>query len=189
MKAWDRIAKEYGAYRRKSWPFLKEFLDNVDDDLLDIGSGHCPNTRRVMKKGCKLYAVDFSKEMLKLAPDEVIKINSDCTKIPIKRKFKYIAAISTLHCLPTEKDKLACLKEINRLLRKGGTALVSTWNIRPTGHVVKYWGDIARDYYILDKAEIISLLDKVGFKNYKISTEGTEKGFEIPSNYIIKIKK
>jgi ubiquinone/menaquinone biosynthesis C-methylase UbiE len=188
MKAWDCIAKEYGGYRRKPWPFLKEFLDKVDDDLLDIGSAHCPNTKVVLKRGIKLYAVDFSKEMLNLAPKEIIKIKSDCTKIPLKRKFKYILAISVLHCLPTKKDQLACLKEIKRLLAKGGSALISTWNIRPKGHIVKYWGDIERDYYILDKSDIINLLNKVGFKNYDISTESAGN-FEIPSNYIIKIKK
>ena len=73
-KTWNEIAKRYSSYRRKAWGGVKEFLSEVDDDLLDIGAGYCPNTRQVLAKGVKLYAVDISEEMLKGAPEEAEKI-------------------------------------------------------------------------------------------------------------------
>jgi len=186
--SWDEIGKKYMGYRRKPWPFLQKFLDKVDDDLLDIGAGNCGNTKEVLERGINLYAVDFSEEMLKLAPNEVNKIIADVTKIPLKRKFKYITAISVLHHLPNEKDRIKFFKEIKRLLDKDGIALITSWDLRQRGHVIRLWGKIKRDYYILDKSEIEELLKKVNITNYIITRKKTiSKGYTTPYNYFIKI--
>jgi ubiquinone/menaquinone biosynthesis C-methylase UbiE len=182
-KTWNDIAKKYGGYRRKTWKPIKDFLDNVDNDLLDIGCGNCDMTRTVLEKGVKLYGVDFSEEMLKNAPEQVIKIISNCTKIPLKRKFKYITAIAVMHHLPTEKDRINFLKEIKRLLAKEGQAIITAKYSKEKGDLILPWAKKHnRYYYIFSKKELKDLLEKVGFKNYKIQLDGKEN-----KNYIINI--
>ncbi|MBT3582411.1 class I SAM-dependent methyltransferase [Candidatus Woesearchaeota archaeon] len=185
-ETWNKIAKEYGGYRRKPWPLLENFLDNVDSDLLDIGCGNCSATGVVLKKGVKLYGVDFSKDILKHTPKGVITIEADATKIPLKRKFKYIVSIGMLHHLPTEKDRIAFLKEVKRLLAKEGEAMLTVWHSKYKGDTLMIWGvKYKRYYHMFSKKELKELLDKVGFKEYKIllHSKTTHK------NYIIKIKK
>jgi len=183
---WDKISKEYGGYRRKPWKEIKDFLDKVDDDLLDIGCGSCDMTQIVLKKDVKLYGVDFSEEVLKLVPKKVIKINADVTNIPLKRKFKYILSIAVMHHLPTEKDRLDFLREIKRLLAKDGSAIITVWYSEKKGDTLMTWGvKYKRYYHMFSEEEIKELLDKAGFKNYTITKNLKTK----VKNYIINIKK
>jgi tRNA (uracil-5-)-methyltransferase TRM9 len=185
-KTWDKIAKEYGGYRRKPWPPIKEFLDKVDADLLDIGSANCCYCSDILKQGHKIYAVDISAEMLKLAPKEIIKIKADATKIPIKRKFKYILAKALIHHLPTEKDRIVFLKEIKRLLTNDGEALITAWYSKEKGDKMVNWGGYkhSRYYHFFSKKELEDLLEKANIKNFSI----TKSKASIKINYIIKIK-
>jgi tRNA (uracil-5-)-methyltransferase TRM9 len=184
---WNKISKEYGGYRRKPWPLLKKFLDKVDDDLLDIGSANCCYCSDILKHGHKIYAVDISAEMLKLAPKEVITIEADATNIPLKRKFKYILAKALIHHLPTEEDRLAFLKEVKRLLAKDGEALITAWHSKEKGDKMVDWGgyNYSRYYHFFSKKELEDLLKKAGIKNFSI----TKSKASTKINYFIKIKK
>lgn len=183
-QTWDKIGKEHGSYRRRAWGPVKEFLEKVDCDLLDIGAGDCCMTKSVLKKGVKLYAVDFSEELLNLAPEEVIKIQADCCKIPLKRKFRYITAIAVLHHLPTEKDRIKFLKEVKRLLAKGGEALITVWYSKKKGDTIKKWGKLERYYHFFSKDELTGLLNKAGFNKFEI----IKYKDKLKTNYFIKIK-
>ena len=184
---WNKIGKKYGGYRRKPWKEIKDFIENVDDDLLDIGCGSCANTKVVLDKGIKLYGVDFSKEILKHVPEKVIKIEADCTKIPLKRKFKYIISIGMLHHLTTEKDRINCLKEIKRLLAKDGEALITAWYSKEKGDKMVDWGgyNYSRYYHFFSKKELEDLLKKASIKNFSIIKSKASTKI----NYFIKIKK
>lgn len=184
-KTYDKIAREFGGYRRKPWPILKEFLDKVNDDILDIGSGDCVYSKNILNKGYKYYGVDFSKEMLKLAPKEVNKILADATKIPLKRKFRYIMAVALLHHLPTEKDRVKFLTEVKRLLAKDGEALITAWYSENKGDRLVKWGEFHKRYYhFFSKQELEDLLKTVGFKNFEVIKSKSDSKI----NYFIKIK-
>ena len=191
---WNKIGKKYGGYRRKPWKEIKDFIENVDDDLLDIGCGSCANTKVVLDKGIKLYGVDFSKEILKHVPEKVIKIEADCTKIPLKRKFKYIISIGMLHHLPTEKDRINCLKEIKRLLAKDGEAFITVWYSKDKGSRLVKWGvDYDRFYHFFSKKELEDLLKKSDINNFELSKiSGAVKLNNFKSkksiNYLITLK-
>jgi tRNA (uracil-5-)-methyltransferase TRM9 len=179
-QTWDAIAKEYGGYRRLTWPPVSEFLSQVDSDLLDIGAGNCNMTRVVLDKGVKLYAVDFSEFMLHHAPKQVTKIVADATNIPLKRKFKYIVSIAMMHHLPTENHRLKFLKELKRLLAKNGQAIITVkYSLRNGDRLIKWAGKHERYYHLFSKKELEQLLDKSKL-NYKIT--------KITNNYIIIIK-
>jgi ubiquinone/menaquinone biosynthesis C-methylase UbiE len=187
-KTWNDIAKKYGSYHRKFAKELDNFLKEVDSNLLDLGAGDCANTRIILERSIKLYAVDFSEEMLKNAPEKAIKICSDVTKIPLKKKFKYITAIAVIHCLPTDEDRINFLKEVKRLLAPGGQALITSWDYPKKGHIHLLWGKIKRDYYFLSKSELQELLEKVGIKKFTIERIKTSQGPLKPCyNFFIKI--
>jgi cyclopropane fatty-acyl-phospholipid synthase-like methyltransferase len=180
---WNKISKKYGGYRRDPLPAVRAFLDNVDSELLDIGCGNCITTSRVLKNGFKIRGIDFSKEVLKHTLPGVTKIEADATDIPLKKKFKYIAALGLMHHLPTEKDRLAFLKEVKRLLAKDGQAIITVWYSMKKGDRIKKWGEIERYYYMFSKKELRDLLEKAGFHNFKITLATTVK----KKNYIITI--
>ncbi len=183
-QVWNKIAKKYGGYHRKSWLALKKFLDSVDDDLLDLGAGNCGFTAPLLKRGIKIYAVDFSEEMLALAPREVEKIIAPVTKVPLKRKFKYIVAIAVVHHLQTRKDRLAFFEEVKRLLAKDGQAIITAWSKKDLGDSYIKWGEIKRYYHIFSKKELSDLLTKAGFTKFII----TKTIGKLETNWIIKIK-
>lgn len=179
-KTWNDIAKEYGGYRRLTWAPVSKFLSEVDSDLLDIGAGNCNMTREVLARGIKLYAVDFSEQMLRHAPNKCIKLVADATKIPLKKKFKYITAIAVLHHMPTEKDRLDFLKELKRLLSKDGQAIITVkYSLKRGDKILKWANKHSRYYHIFSKKELAELLDKAKL-DYQIK--------KIRTNYIIKIK-
>jgi len=184
-RTYNNITRKYGGYRRKPWPILKEFLNKVDDDLLDIGSANCCYCKDILNRGYKYYGVDFSEELLKLAPEGVIKIKADCCKIPLKRKFRYIMAIALLHHLPTEKDRLAFLREVKRLLAKDGEALITVWYSKEKGDRIVKWGTFFKRYYhFFSKKELEDLLKKASFNKFEIIKHKDK----LKTNFFIKIK-
>ncbi len=181
---YNRIARKHGAYHRKPWPPVARFLSRVDGDLLDIGAGNCCFSGKVLKKGHKLYAVDFSQEMLNLAPEGTKKIVANATKIPLNRRFRWILSSALIHHLPVEKDRIRFLKEVKRLLARNGEALITAWYGDPGDKMVK-WGDTEERYYhFFTEQELDALLKKAGFTNYTIKkSQGKYK-----PNWIIQIR-
>jgi ubiquinone/menaquinone biosynthesis C-methylase UbiE len=180
---YNEIGKTSGGYHRGTWGPLQRFLDKVDSDLLDVGAGNCDRTRQVLARGIKLYAVDFAEEMLKHAPKEAVTIVADATKIPLKKKFKYITAIAVIHHMPTEKDRIAFLKEVKRLLKTGGEALITAWRVDKKGDRMIKWGaHIERYYHFFSEKELHELLKKAKISNYELTKVKVKR-----ANYIIKI--
>ena len=61
--------------------------------------------------------------MCALVPNAII---ADCTNLPFNdNSFEYIICIAVIHHLSTYKRKLKALKEIQRLLKSDGKALIS----------------------------------------------------------------
>lgn len=171
MQAYNAIAKEYGGYRRKAWPEILEFTKSLKGKwILDLGSGNCCTSRHVLDNGNKLIALDFSVEALRRCPAEALKVCGDVTRLPIKKKFDAILAISLLHHLSSVEDRENCLGEIKRILR--GKCLLSVWHGKPGDRLVK-WGKYKRYYHFFSKQELENLIKKY-FKKYKINIGGTE---------------
>jgi ubiquinone/menaquinone biosynthesis C-methylase UbiE len=176
-QVWNNIAEEWHEFKKLPAESSVEFLKKQKGNVLDFGSG---SGRHLMKiKDGKMYLLDFSEKMIKLAKkkakEEKIKAEfavSNMTKTPYENNFFDSAiCISALHCLTLDEQKKA-VKELYRILKPKGQILIGVWNKeskRLKRHKGKEtlikWNDKGeRYYYLFDEKEVQDLFKKEGFK-------------------------
>jgi ubiquinone/menaquinone biosynthesis C-methylase UbiE len=177
QETWDNIAKEWDEYKKIPAQTTKNFLETVSGKVLDLGSG---SGRNMQKVNCgKMYLVDFSSEMMRLAEERAKKLGieietkqGDLINIPYEDEFfDNIICISTLHCLKPEDHKKA-IEEIYRVLKKGGKALIGVWNFNSKRFnqkqgkekMIKWTDKGERYYYLFDEEEVHDLFKEIGFE-------------------------
>jgi ubiquinone/menaquinone biosynthesis C-methylase UbiE len=177
QEVWEKIAPEWHKYKELPSKLSQTFLKQQSGKVLDLGSGSGRLLRKI-KKG-KMYLVDFSKEMIRLAKQKAKKLGIDAefqvanmTKLPYENNF-FDAAISiqALHCLPQKQHKKA-IKELYRVMKPKAEALIGVWNkdskrFRRYKTKETYMGWTTkgkRYYYLFDEPEIHDLFEKQGFK-------------------------
>lgn len=181
---WNEIAVHWKEFRTKVSPTIEKFLKGKKGRVLDIG---CGSGRNFVKfKGLKWFGIDFSRKMLDYAKitakNKKIKIElkkADSLKIPYKDNyFDYILCYAVLHCIDSVKKREETIKEIYRVLKPKGQALISVWGknsprLRSKGKecfvpwTVKEKTKIKRYTYIYDKKEIEELVENIGLKIIK----------------------
>ena len=183
---WDKIAPEWHEFKTAPAEHTIKFLKKTSGKVLDLGSG---SGRHLVKiKNGKMHLVDFSKEMLKLAKNKSKreKINAEFKQanlweIPYENEFfDYAISISALHCVETSEQREKVVRELYRVLKKGGKAEIGVWNIKSKRFknikgkekYVKWTDKGERYYYLYDEKEIHELFKKIGFKI--ISTHNSE---------------
>ena len=116
IRIWNKIAYEWNDFKKNPGRYVENFLENKKGKILDLGSG---SGRHLIKTKGKLYLVDFSKEMIKLAREKSKQKNidakfsvTDLTKLPFDDDyFDSAIAIASLHCLP-KKEHTKAIKEL-----------------------------------------------------------------------------
>ena len=104
--------------------------------ILDIGCGIASYSIVFAKHGFECVATDTSKQMLAWAKKNIEKnkvnfplIKADCLDLPFRdNTFDYVLSVAVFHHLGSEEKRLKAFKEAFRVLRPGGTALVTVWN-------------------------------------------------------------
>ena len=105
-----------------------------------------------------------------------------------KEFFDNVICISALHCIPPEKHKKVA-KEIYRVLKKMGRALIGVWNYnskrfkskRKKGkeHLIGWRDKGKRYYYLFEPEEVHKLFEEVGFKIIQ------ERNSEMMINFVV----
>jgi ubiquinone/menaquinone biosynthesis C-methylase UbiE len=117
---------KYSRYLLDKW--LNKFIpaDGNGKTMLDLGCGTGYHLKQYRERGFELTGVDGSAEMLKEARKinpEIEFYQGDVAKIPLPdASFDFVVCIEVLRYLP---DIQPCLKEIARVLKPGGSALVT----------------------------------------------------------------
>jgi len=196
---WNKIAEKWTRFRNKSPKEVEEFLKDKEGNILDLGCGSGRNFTKNTRQ--KLYAVDFSEEMVKFARinAEELGIDADIklmniTNLEFKDNFFDAAIfISTLHCLESSKLRKKALEELFRVLKPRAQTIITVWKkdkSKKTEWINKE-GDnkekINRYYYFYDKEELKNLLEKVGFKI--LATKEFEEGKHSKKNIIFYVEK
>lgn len=169
---WDSIAPEWNKFRTKKDELVEAFLKKQTGKILDLG---CGSGRYLMRlKNSKMYLVDFSEEMIKLAKSKKIEAEffiANMTKLPFKDNFFDSAVcISSLHCIETEQKRQKAVKELYRVLKPKAKCLVGVWNINskrfknsPKEKFIDWRNKGQRYYYLYDEKEVHDLFRECGF--------------------------
>ncbi len=133
--AFDGMAAYYASKRGQSpWfqALLKIVLAMLDSErglVLDIGCAAGAEFEPLLARGFQIVALDYSPEMLRLAKQRFGKSSAvrlcraDAESLPFPAaSFDHVVCLGVLEYLSTY-DR--CLEEIHRVLRPGGTAIIS----------------------------------------------------------------
>jgi len=182
QKTWQKIAPLWNQYKKLPNSLVIKFIKKQKGTLLDLG---CGSGRNFTKTKAKIYAVDFSQQMLEFAKQkaEKLKINIEpikakAEKLPFKDNFFNSAiAIATIHCIKSKRKRKKALKELHRTLKPKSQALITVWDKqarrfrnKKKNMEVSWKIDGKRTYryyYLYDQEEFYQLLEKVGFKIIK----------------------
>ena len=185
QKIWDKIAPEWHEYKTKPAENVINFLKTTSGNILDLGSGSGRHIKEI--KNGKMYLIDFSKKMLKLANQKAKKENiiietkeSNIWQISYENNFFDSAiCISSLHCIEKSENREDTIKELYRVLKPKAKAYIGVWNIKskrfknaPKEKYIKWTNKGERYYYLYDEKEIHNLFKKNKFKI--ISTHNSE---------------
>ena len=179
-KTYDNISKKYSGYRRSLWPSVTKFLmSSKPSFILDIGSVTAQYANEIESFGHKILLSDYSLGQIKRAKKLGVRspfLVFDATSMPIKSEsFRLITSFAVFHHLSNHLERIKFLKEIKRVLKADGEAILTVIKIPKGGFSgnIKY-GEFDRYYYFYSKKELKDLLDEVGFKEYKISSLMTD---------------
>jgi SAM-dependent methyltransferase len=129
VRYWDRVANE----KRFSHPLRMEWLTRYivpQACVLDFGCGYGRTLDHLLRAGYEnAIGIDFSFQMLTRCRREfpgLRLIQSSGQAIPLRRHSADLALLfAVLTCIPRDKDQLAMLHEIERVLRPGGLVYIS----------------------------------------------------------------
>ena len=139
QEVWDKIAFSFDKTRKKPWAQCLDFIDKLKNDYIvaDIGSGNGRHTIPCAIKCNKVFAIDISKNLLKIVKQKahesnlsnIYLIQSDAIKLPIKNiSCDAVLFIASLHNIKCKINRISSLNEIHRILKKEGIALISVWS-------------------------------------------------------------
>lgn len=130
---YDKIAPHFSHTRYKMWPKVAEFVSNMEDGafLMDAGCGNGKNLMNA--KHLVRFGSDRSHPFCEMASK-----NGECDSLQcdiardIGKSFRNgvfdgVIAIAVIHHIPTLAGRISSLKEIYRLLRNDGRALIYVW--------------------------------------------------------------
>ncbi|KAI8037588.1 alkylated DNA repair protein alkB homolog 8 [Drosophila gunungcola] len=128
-EVYDKIADHFSETRHTPWPQVAGFLESFDPQsvVLDIG---CGNGKYL---GCnpQLLAIGCDRAQGLLAVGRRKGQNvfrCDCLSVPVRSSsIDGCISIAVIHHLATGERRLAAIKEMARVLRPGGRALVYVW--------------------------------------------------------------
>ncbi len=130
-EVYDKISAHFSHTRYKPWPQVAEFLNSLENDsyVLDIG---CGNGKYLsVNENLKMFGTDRSGNLLSIAKEKNLNSQyfvADSLKLPIRTEsFDAAISIAVIHHFSNELLRIQALREIIRIVKKGGLILVYVW--------------------------------------------------------------
>ena len=125
---YNSISKEFSSTRKYAWPHVKKFIDSITRFSLvcDVGSG---NGKNMYRNDLTYFATDLSEQMCELSSKKTNNIcQSNVLSLPFNdNTFDTVISIACIHHLNTEERRRKAIEECKRILKPGGSMLISVW--------------------------------------------------------------
>ncbi len=133
-EVYNKISAHFSQTRYKPWPFVQQFLNELPDNSLGVDVG-CGNGKYLNVNG-QLYIVgsDYSKGLIQQAKmlhkgeenNDIMVV--DGLQLPHPdRTFDFALSIAVIHHFSTKERRENAIKEILRVLKSHGKALIYCW--------------------------------------------------------------
>ncbi len=182
MKAFDEIAGEWNESRKRPFSALELFLPEIreTDLVLDAGCGNGRNLMEIARHCKEVYGIDSSHEMVKNARERIHEaevrnagvVDGNIIALPFADGFfDQVYCSAVIHHLKELEQRVA-LKEVARVLKRGGKFFVTVWAERKLKNgkegIVEWRSrngrSIERYYYFFEKEELETKAKEAGFK-------------------------
>ena len=221
-ETWDAIAESFDVTRRKPWKKCIDFIDEIKKPGMaaDIACGNGRHLLPLARRCKHVIGLDVSRELLKIVKkkikEEKIKnitlLHSDAVNLPLKNNsLDAVMFIAALHNIPGRTNRVQALKEVKRVLKNNGEAIISVWCLwqdrfkevflkklqqQPLndnfGNIELHWKqhklNIPRFYHLYTKKEFMKDLEKSGLDIKKLD-EVKIASDKNPDNYFAVVKK
>ncbi len=135
---WDTIADSFDATRRTPWQPCIDFITSFPNSsrVADIACGNARHLIPCALHCKKVVGVDISRRLLTITQQKLRKkslknielLHANSTNLPLKENtFDAVLYIAALHNIPRRDNRVFSLKEIHRVLKPDGVALISVW--------------------------------------------------------------
>lgn len=148
MKEWGIIAKSFDKTRKYPWKECIEFIDENRGKGIDIGCGNGRHLVYMAEKCDFAVGLDSSLEMIEISKrktegmDNVVLVCGNACSLPFKENFfDFAIFVASLHNIKGRKNRIVALKELMRVLKKNGRAIISVW---------AKWQDRWKKYFLKD---------------------------------------
>lgn len=217
---YNRMAREFSNTRAFFWKELKHLRDHVDNGMhiADIGCGNGRLLSLFEEIDITFTGIDSSKELIAIAKETYIQkkahatfIQADARTLPLSNgSIDTLFSIGMIHHVPSHHYREQCLSEMFRVIKPGGTLIITTWNMWHPKFYKKLWnatlskikgnndldfGDIVTSFgkqnnerflHAYTKRGFKKDIKKVGFTNIKLSISKRKSGY---SNIVITAEK
>ncbi|MBU7047770.1 MAG: methyltransferase domain-containing protein [Theionarchaea archaeon] len=174
-------------------PSVKEEIKIVTDMLgvdggtaLDVACGTGMFTRSIAQKAQHCYGIDMSMRMLRKAQKyaqkkglhNITMVRAEVEHIPLPPElFDGVSCCGALHLFP---DVEGALREMNRVLKKGGKLVVMTFIRRRFLKVKRIYEHLDEEHgtHIFEVGELESYLKNTGYTNFAYKIYGSMILFE-----------
>jgi ubiquinone/menaquinone biosynthesis C-methylase UbiE len=212
-KTWNTIAESFDITRKKPWQPVLSFVSSAApvECLVDIG---CGNGRHLIPSSAHIkhvIGIDLSIKLLRITRDHIPStsgnislLHASALSLPLgPQSVDIVLYIASLHNIYGRKNRIQSLKEVNRILKPGGKALITVWSqhqpkfkeqLRQAtqsksmekGDILLYWRqhklNIPRYYHLYDEEEFIhdiqqSSLTLTECKNLQLGSTGIKDNY------------
>ncbi|XP_006628174.3 alkylated DNA repair protein alkB homolog 8 [Lepisosteus oculatus] len=128
-KVYEEIASHFSSTRHSPWPRVVDFLQSLPTGaiLADVG---CGNGKYLgLKQDLFAVGCDRSRNLVDICGERSFQVLvSDALEVPLRSGIcDACISIAVIHHFSTKERRLAAIKELVRLLRPGGKALIYVW--------------------------------------------------------------
>ncbi len=151
VATWERIAESFSETRNRPWDQVLDFLDALPTEctLLDVGCGNGRHAVVAQNKGMHVIGVDASAELAHIADQRLSEnqrsrradvLKGSAIDLPLARNsVDHALFIAALHNIPGRDRRVRALREVRRVMRPRGMALITVW---------ARWQDRFADHYV-----------------------------------------
>lgn len=137
---YEKIAPHFSNTRYKPWPMIKAYLEKLPEGSLNCDVG-CGNGKYlgVNKNNVLSIGTDRSFNLIGICRDRDKDFQTfvcDSLKLPVRGEvFDSVISIAVIHHFSTPSLRVAAIREMLRILKKGGKVLIYVWAYEQEGKV------------------------------------------------------